>query len=63
MLARMAPALAMSKATRAGSIDLSEILAAAQKFGIDRAYLVEHLAQLAEVGEELGDFAWAAFGT
>jgi hypothetical protein len=30
--------------------------AAAQKFGIDRADFVEHLAQFAEVGEELADF-------
>jgi hypothetical protein len=39
-----------------GRVHLVEILAAAQKFGIDRAYLVEHLAQFAEVGEELADF-------
>jgi hypothetical protein len=39
-----------------GRVHLVETLAAAQKFGIDRADLVEHLAQLAEVGEELADF-------
>jgi len=39
-----------------GRVHLVETLAAAQKFGIDRAYLVEHLAQFAEVGEELADF-------
>ena len=39
-----------------GRLHLVEILAAAQKFGIDRAYLVEHVAQFAEVGEELADF-------
>ena len=39
-----------------GRIHLVETLAAAQKFGIDRADLVEHLAQFAEVGEELADF-------
>ena len=39
-----------------GRVHLVEILAAAQKFGIDRAYLVEHVAQFAEVGEELADF-------
>jgi hypothetical protein len=39
-----------------GRAHLVETLAAAQKFGIDRAYLVEHLAQFAEVGEELADF-------
>src|SRR5205809_6319653 len=37
-------------------VHLVETLAAAQKFGIDRADLVEHLAQFAEVGEELADF-------
>ena len=37
-----------------GRVHLVETLAAAQKFGIDRADLVEHLAQFAEVGEELG---------
>lgn len=39
-----------------GRVHLVETLAAAQKFGIDRTYLVEHLAQFAEVGEELADF-------
>src|SRR6476646_144084 len=39
-----------------GRVHLVEALAAAQKFGIDRADLVEHLAQFAEVGEELADF-------
>ena len=39
-----------------GRVHLVETLAAAQKFGIDRAYLVERLAQFAEVGEELADF-------
>ena len=36
-------------------IHLIEILAATQKFGIDRADFVEHLLQLAEVGQELCD--------
>ena len=39
-----------------GRVHLVETLAAAQKFGIDRADLVEHLAQFAEVGKELADF-------
>ena len=39
-----------------GLIHLVETLAAAQQFGVDRADLVEHLLQLAEVGEELADF-------
>src|SRR5207344_1875502 len=39
-----------------GRVHLVEALAAAQKFGIDRADLIEHLAQFAEVGEELADF-------
>src|SRR5262249_42950140 len=39
-----------------GRVHLVETLAAAQKFGIDRADLVEHLAQFEEVGEELADF-------
>lgn len=39
-----------------GGVHLVETLAAAQKFGIDRADFVEHLAQFAEVGEELADF-------
>ena len=39
-----------------GRVHLVETLAAAQKFGIDRADLVEHLAQFAEVGEELANF-------
>ena len=39
-----------------GRVHLVETLAAAQKFGIDRADFVEHLAQFAEVGEELADF-------
>jgi hypothetical protein len=34
-----------------GRVHLVEALAAAQKFGIDRADFVEHLAQFAEVGE------------
>src|SRR5438094_6599413 len=38
-----------------GRVHLVETLAAAQKFGIDRADLGEHLAQFAEVGEELAD--------
>jgi hypothetical protein len=38
-----------------GRIHLIEILAATQKFGIDRADFVEHLLQLAEVGQELRD--------
>ena len=64
MLARMAPALAKSKAaTSRVHDDLSEILASSQKFRIDRTNLVEHLAQLAEVGDEFGNLSWAAFGT
>lgn len=39
-----------------GRVHLVETLAAAQKFDIDRADLVEHLAQFAEVGEEFADF-------
>src|SRR6266704_757378 len=39
-----------------GRVHLVETLAAAQKCGIDRADLVEHLAQFAEVGEEIADF-------
>ena len=39
-----------------GRVHLVETLAAAQKFGIDRADLVEQVAQFAEVGEELADF-------
>ena len=39
-----------------GGVHLVETLAAAQKFGIDRADLVEQVAQFAEVGEELADF-------
>src|ERR1700758_5196138 len=39
-----------------GRVHLVETLAAAQKFGIDRTDLVEHLAQFVEVGEELADF-------
>ena len=42
-----------------GRIHLVETFAAAQQFGIDRADLVEHLLQLAEVGEELGDLGTA----
>ena len=38
-----------------GRVHLVEALAPAQKFGIDRADLVERLLQLAEVGKELGD--------
>ena len=45
-----------------GRVHLVETLAAAQKFGIDRAYLVEHLAQFAEVGEELGDLDMGCIG-
>jgi len=43
-------------------IHLVETLAAAQQFGIDRADLVEHLLQLAEVGEELGDLGISCIG-
>ena len=63
MLATMAPALAKSRAARAGSMGLSEILAASQEFGIDRANLVERFAQFAEVGEELGGLQVATLGT
>lgn len=55
-----------------GRVHLVETLAAAQKFGVDRTDLVEHLAQFAKVGEELADFgvgcirhvadAWALAG-
>jgi hypothetical protein len=45
-----------------GRIHLVETLAAAQQFGIDRADLVEHLLQLAEVGEELGDLGISCIG-
>ena len=38
-----------------GRVHLIETFAAAQKFGIDRADFVEHLLQLAEVGQELCD--------
>ena len=38
-----------------GRIHLVETFAAAQQFGIDRTDLVEHLLQLAEVGQELRD--------
>jgi hypothetical protein len=39
-----------------GRVHLVETLAAAQKFGIDRADLVEHLLQLAKIAEVLRDF-------
>src|SRR5271169_3895826 len=45
-----------------GLIHLVETLAAAQQFGVDRADLVEHLLQLAEVGEELGDLGISCIG-
>ena len=45
-----------------GRIHLVETLAAAQQFGIDRADLVEHLLQFAEVGEELGDLGIGCIG-
>jgi hypothetical protein len=45
-----------------GRIHLVETLAAAQQFGIDRADLVEHLLQFAEVGEELGDLGVSCIG-
>ena len=45
-----------------GRIHLVETVAAAQQFGIDRADLVEHLLQFAEVGEELGDLAVGGLG-
>ena len=45
-----------------GRVHLVETLAAAQKFGIDRADLVEHLLQLAEVGKELGDLGISCIG-
>src|SRR5260370_13823273 len=45
-----------------GRIHLVETLAAAQQFGIDRADLVEHLLQFAEVGEELGDLGISCIG-
>ena len=54
MLARMAPACGEVEGSD-GRVHLIETLAAAQKFGIDRADLVEHLAQFAEVGKELRD--------
>ena len=61
MSARMAPALAKSKATSAGSMAVYlEILAPSQKFRVDRADLVEHLAQLAEVGDRLSDLHMGA---
>ena len=37
-------------------VHLFERLAPPQQFGVDRADVVEHLAHLAEVGEELADF-------
>src|SRR5258706_13223807 len=40
-----------------GRIHLVETVAAAQQFGIDRADLVEHLLQFAEVGKELASLA------
>ena len=45
-----------------GRIHLVETFAAAQQFGIDRTDLVEHLLQLAEVGEELGDLGVSCIG-
>ena len=45
-----------------GRIHLVETFAAAQQFGIDRADLVEHLLQFAEVGEELGDLGISCIG-
>jgi len=45
-----------------GRLHLVETLAAAQQFGIDRADLVEHLLQFAEVGEELGDLGISCIG-
>jgi hypothetical protein len=45
-----------------GRVHLVETLAAAQQFGIDRADLVEHLLQFAEVGEELGDLSVSCIG-
>ena len=45
-----------------GLIHLVETFAAAQQFGIDRADLVEHLLQFAEVGEELDDLAASCIG-
>ena len=52
----MAPALAKSRAIeRRVHRDLSEILAPTQKFGIDRADLVESFAQPVEVADQFGD--------
>jgi hypothetical protein len=45
-----------------GRLHLVETLAAAQQFGIDRADLVEHLLQFAEVGEELRDLSISCIG-
>src|SRR5207344_2068978 len=45
-----------------GRIHLVETFAAAQQFGIDRADLVEHLLQFAEVGEELGNLGVSCIG-
>ena len=45
-----------------GRIHLVETFAAAQQFGIDRTNLVEHLLQLAEIGEELGDLGVSCIG-
>ena len=45
-----------------GRIHLVETFAAAQQFGVDRADLVEHLLQFAEVGEELDDLAASFIG-
>lgn len=45
-----------------GRLHLVETLATAQQFGIDRADLVEHLLQFAEVGEELGDLGISCIG-
>jgi hypothetical protein len=45
-----------------GRIHLVETLAAAQQFGVDRADLVEHLLQLAKVGEKLGDLGISCIG-
>jgi len=45
-----------------GRVHLVETLAAAQKFGVDCTDIVEHLAQFAEVGEELANFGVRCIG-
>jgi len=45
-----------------GGMHRAATLAAAQQFGIDRADLVEHLLQFAEVGEEFGDLGVSCIG-